>query len=178
METFAQPRQFVDNPRFVRERDQALSRLALEEIDAPIREIIAGLAELPYCFTLQSCYGHFVYAAQPERHNLGPVPDHDVGPIEYRIAYLALCIENSERGERFRAALAQIPEIDPEYVQFGSPGWFWQRHVNSYALQVEPARFSNQDVAIIEYQEALHVQEVRDRFFDRIAELVDAEGRS
>ena len=175
METFAQARQFIDNPRYGRERDLALSNLALESIDAPIREIIAGLARLPYCFTLQSCCGHFVHSAQPERHNLEPVPAHDVGPIEYRIAYVAMCIENSARGERFRAALAQIPAVDPEYVQFGSPGWFWQQHLNSYALQVEPARFATQDVAIIEHQEALHVQEVRGRFFARLAELVDLE---
>jgi hypothetical protein len=175
METFAQSRQFVDNPRYERERNLALAGLDLESIDAPIREIVAGLARLPYCFTLQSCYGHFVHAAQPERHNLEPVPAQDVGLIEYRIAYVALCIENSSRGERLRTALAQIPEIDPEYVQFGSPGWFWQKHVNSYALQVEPTRFASQDVAIIKHQEALHLQMVRGRFFAGLAELVELE---
>lgn len=175
METFAQPREFVVNPRYERERELALSNLDLKRIDAPIREIIAGLAKLPYCFTLQSCYGHFVHAAQPDRHNLAPLPAHDVGPIEYRIAYLALCIENSAGGKQLRTALSQIPEIDPEYVQFGSPGWFWRQHLNSYALQVEPARFAHQDVVIVEHQEALHIQEVRDRFYARLAELVEVE---
>jgi len=172
METFAQPRQFVDHPRYERERDHALSGLALEDIDAPIREIVAGLAGMSYCFTLQSCYGHFVHGAQQEPQNLEPLPGRDVGSVTYRIAYIALCLENSAAGERLYTALAQIPAIDPEYVQFGSPDWFWQRHPNSYALQVEPARFATKDVGIIEHQEALHVQEVRGRFFARLAELV------
>jgi hypothetical protein len=172
METFAQSRQFVDNPRYERERNHVLSSLALENIDAPIHEIVQGFARLPYCFTLQSCYGHFVHAAQPEPHNLEPLPGHDVGSVTYRIAYIALCLENSTGGKRLRTALAQIPAIDPEYVQFGSPDWFWQRYLNSYALQIEPARFATTDVAIIEHHEALHIQKVRGRFFARLTELV------
>jgi len=174
METFAPPRQLVDNPRFERDRNRVRSSLVLENIDAPIREIVAGFAGLPYCFTLQSCCGHFVHGAQPEPRNLEPVPVHDFGSVTYRIAYIALCLENSPRGERLRTALAQFTAIDPEYVQFGSPDWFWQRHLDSYALQVEPARFATQDVAIIEHQEALRVQEVKGRFLARLEELVQA----
>jgi hypothetical protein len=174
METFAQPRQFVDNPRYERDRQVVLANLVLENIDAPIREIVAGFAGLPHCFTLQSCYGHFVHAGQPQPHNLKPVPAHDVGPVKYRIAYMAFCLENSARGKRLRTALEFIPTIDPEYVQFGSPGWFWERHLNSCALQVEPARFANRDEAIIDHHEALHVQQVKDRFFGRLTELVQA----
>lgn len=172
METFAQSRQFVVNPRYLRDRQAALAKLNLEDVDAPIREIVAGFAGLPHCFTLQSCYGHFVHAAQPQLDNLEPLPAHDVGPVKYRIAYLAFCLENSPRGKRLRTALEYIPAIDSEYVQFGSPEWFWRRHLNSCALQVEPARFANKDEAVIDHHEALHVQRVRDRFFARLTELV------
>ena len=172
METFAQARELVQNLQYERDRELVLASLALESIDAPIREIVAGFAKLPYCFTLQSCYGHFVHTAQPEPRNLEPIPAHDVGSVKYRIAYIAFCLENSKQGKSLCSTLEHIPAIDPEYVQFGSPEWFWQRHLNSYALQVEPARFANQDEAIIEHQEALHVQEVRDRFFARLMELV------
>ncbi|MFC1544199.1 hypothetical protein ACFL4Y_02990 [Gemmatimonadota bacterium] len=174
METFAPPRQLVDNPRYDLDRERILASLDLESIDAPIREIIAGLAELPCCYTIQSCYGHFVHAAQPEPHNLEPVSTHDTGPVRYRIAYLALCLENSHAGRRLRTALEQIPAIDPEYVQFGSPEWFSRERLNTYALQVEPARFMYKDEAVVERDEALHLQEIRDRFFARLAGVVQA----
>lgn len=32
-----------------------------------------------------------------------------------------------------------ITAIEPDYLQFGSADWFWERWLNSYALQVEPA---------------------------------------
>jgi hypothetical protein len=172
METFAPPRPFVDNPQYGHDRHAALGNLNLEDIDAPIRGIVAGFTGLPHCFTLQSCYGHFVYPAQPQLDNLEPLPAHDVGSVKYRIAYVAFCLENSARGRRLHRALERMPAIDPEYVQFGSPKWFWERHVNTWALQVEPARFAGRDEAIIDYQEALHVQRVRDRFFARLADLV------
>ncbi len=152
-----------------------LSALAPQSIDAPILDIVLGFTRLPCCFTLQSCYGHFVYAAEPEPRNLAALPAEDVGLVRYRIAYLALCIERSPAGTRLRGALEEVPTIDPEYVQFGSPGWFWERYPNSYALQVEPERFMQKDEAVIEHHEALHVQTVRDRFFESLRELVDTQ---
>jgi hypothetical protein len=151
-----------------------LSSLDLENIDAPIRGIIAGFAGLSYCFTLQSCYGHFIHGTQQQPDSLEPVPVHNVGIIKYRIAYIALCLENNAGGKRLRNALEDILAIDPEYVQFGSPDWFWQRYYNSYALQVEPARFADKDEAIIEHHEALHVQKVRNLFFERLTEIVQS----
>jgi hypothetical protein len=47
METIAQPRQFVDDPRYKRDRQVMLAGFVLENIDAPIREIVAGFAGLP-----------------------------------------------------------------------------------------------------------------------------------
>jgi hypothetical protein len=143
-------------------------------IDAPIRDVILSFAKLTCCFTLQCCFGHFVHAAQPDPEKLTPLPIENVGPVRYRIAYVALCIEQSAAGAKLRGMLEEVPTIDSEYVQFGSPGWFWEQHPNSYALQVEPARFMFKDEAVIPHKEALHVQRVRDQFYERLREILAA----
>lgn len=174
LETFAEPREFVENTRYARDRQRILSAFTPQNVDTPILDVVFGFARLSHCFTLQSCHGHFVYPAQPDPDNLAPLPAEDVGAVRFRIAYVALCIEHSAEGACLRGALERITTIDPEYVQFGSPGWFWERHPNSYALQVEPERFMLKDDAVIEHREALHVQWVRDRFFERLRALVEA----
>ncbi|MBW1858987.1 MAG: hypothetical protein JRI70_02665 [Deltaproteobacteria bacterium] len=68
--------------------------------------------------------------------------------------------------------LRAIPSIDPDYVQFGCAEWFWQRHVNTYALQVEPLRHKTKDKALIGFQEALHVEKIRNEFFDVLNQMV------
>ncbi|MEW5702544.1 MAG: hypothetical protein AB1792_09980 [Candidatus Zixiibacteriota bacterium] len=172
METFAAAREFVDDPRYKRHRALVLAALDLDDIDVPLRGLIIGFARLPYCYTIQSCYGHFVHAAQRAPRNLQVLPDYDPGPIEYRMAYLALCLENSKAGRNLRLLLERICAADTESIQFGSSEWLWKRHRNSYAVQVEPDRFRDRDVAILGHQEALHVQQVRDRFFASLAALV------
>ena len=114
METFKKPREFVNDPHYNRSRERITSAFNPTRIDSPIHDIIAGFAKLPYCFTLQSCYGHFVYDAQPEIENTVALPDEDVGPIRYRIAYVAFCIELSSDGARFRGLLEAVPKIDAE----------------------------------------------------------------
>ena len=89
----------------------------------------------------------------------------------YRIAYIALCLENTTSGRAFREALEQIRLIDPENLQFGSPGWFWERYPNSYVLQLEPRRFIDKDAVTVGYFEARQIQKIRDRFFAALAEL-------
>lgn len=172
METFDAIRQFVDNPRYEAERRRSLQSLPFENIDAPIRTLVEGFSRLSCCFTLQCCYGHFVYVGQAEPGNLEPLPLQDIGTVTYRIAYFALCLQDSPEGRTLFSRLAEIPSIDPAYVQFGSPGWFWGLHLNSFALQVEPERFQFQDQAIIGHTEALHVQQVRNIFFTRLRELI------
>jgi hypothetical protein len=166
METFTQPRPFMDNPRFLQERKLVLEDLRIDDIDEPIRDIIININKKPFCFTLQCCYGHFVWDDRQDSHNLEPVPDSFSGKIKYRIAYLAVCIENSPDGAVFRETLARVADIDPEFVQFGSADWFWERHLNSYALQVEPLRFQNQDEAWVDGEEAQKLEKVRTIFFD------------
>jgi hypothetical protein len=172
LETFSGAREFVAHTGYARERERVVSEFAPESIDAPILDIVVALGRLPHCFTLQSCYGHFVWPGQRDDRNVDRLPDEDVGSVRYRIAYLALCLERGDAGARLRERLAGICEVDTEYVQFGSPDWFWRRHPNSYALQVEPERFAGQDEAVIEHEEALHVQGVRDEFFRRLRDLV------
>ncbi len=174
METFAPTKPLVDSPDFQSRRILALKELGTATIDTPIQHIINGFSKLACCYTLQCCYGHFVYAAQPDKNNIEPLPAYDIGSVTYRIGYIAFCIENSPQGKNLLSRLSQVPRIDPEFVQFGSPGWFWDRQPNSFALQVEPARFMYQDQAIIDYQEALHVQEVRKQFFAELEELVQS----
>ena len=174
METFAPPRRFVDHPHYEADRKRALKTLVIDEIDAPIRDIVAGFSRLPYCFTLQSCFGHFVHSEAAAPDNLEPLPPRDVGVVTYRIAYVALCLENSTSGNHLFSALAEVPSISPAFIQFGSPVWFWERQVNAFALQVDPKRFKNQDQATIDYAEALQVQKVRNQFFTRLDDLVNA----
>jgi hypothetical protein len=172
VETFAKPRLFVDHPQFPRDRKLVLGGIDLDKIDIPIRRLITRFSQLSFCFTLQCCFGHFLYDGQQEQENLQLLPSHDVGPVKYRIAYLALCLENSREGRKLYSRLENIAANEPDYIQFGSPDWFWNRHPNSFALQVEPERFAKSDVAIIGYDEALTVQKTRDLFFDRLEELV------
>jgi len=66
LETFIEPKELVDNPRYQEQRHRALSELSDGMIDTPIVEIINNLNKLPCCFTLQSCYGHFVHDNQED----------------------------------------------------------------------------------------------------------------
>jgi hypothetical protein len=173
LETFTEPKELMENPHYQEQRRESLAGLSDDMIDAPIIDIINGFNRLPYCFTLQSCYGHFVYNNQKDPHNLQPLPDTDtVGKVEYRIAYLCLCVENSALGRGLLEALNESTAIDPQNIQLCCAEWFWERQVNSYALQVEPDRFKNRDTAILDYREALHIEKIRNEFFVQLRELL------
>ncbi len=173
METFADPKALVKNPLYRDQRLISLERLNDMAIDPPIARLIHGFNQLPYCFTLQSCYGHFVYNGRRDPHNLEPLPfTHTIDRVEYRIAYIAFCIDYSESGKIFLDALKAMEKVDPENIQFCCAEWFWQRQVNSYALQVEPDRFKFKDRAILPYQEALKIEKIRNEFFVRLSNLL------
>jgi hypothetical protein len=177
LETFEQPREFVEHASYAGDRETVMGAFDPASIDTPILDVVQGFAELPHCFTLQSCFGHFVWDGQPDSHSLEVVPERDVGSVTYSIAYLALCIEQSAAGTRLRESLDGVRAVDVDCVQFGSPDWFWEQYPNSYALQVEPARFQSQDRAVLAHSEALHVQVVRDKFFTRLREVVSVAQR-
>lgn len=173
METYVGLKEFVDNPGYEAQRQKHLRELDTGIIDAPVVEIVRGFTQLPYCFTLQSCCGHFLHGGQTDPHNLERLPaSGSTESVEYRLAYLALCIQNSPPGRTLYDDLEKVPAIDPDYVQFGCADWFWQMQVNSFVLQVEPERHMTKDTCFVGYQEALHVQEIRDRFLAAIGELV------
>ena len=177
METLTDPRELVESPRFSEDRQRALQALDLASIDEPIRGMVNGMAALPHCFTLQSCYGHFLCTPGQDTRSLARLPPRDVGSVRYKIAYVALCLENSPRGRAARRALARIPAIDEDYVQFGSADWFWERQPNSYALQVEPARYATRDEAILDHEEAWHTQRIRDLFFVELEKFLEDQSR-
>jgi len=175
METFTNSKVFVNNPDFRLKRIKSINHLNYNAIDEPIQDIIRDISKLTYCFTLQSCYGHFVYEDQRNQHNIVPLPTSPIsGEIEYRIAYLAFCLENNEEGKDFLKKLESLTLIDEKYIQSGSAEWFWQRQVNSFVLQVEPERFKYQDKATVEYEEALHLEKIKNTFFIELRKLISA----
>jgi hypothetical protein len=175
LETFSEPQDLVENDRYLRDRNATLEALDLSMIDQPIVDIVGCIATLPHCFTLQSCYGHFLCAPNQDLRSLNCMPREHVGTVRYRIAYLAFCIENSGPGRALLESLEAISRIDPDYVQLGSAEWFWKRWVNSYALQVEPLRYRTKDEIILQSAEAFHVQEIRDLFFKKLRDLFTQE---
>ena len=125
LETFTELKELVDNPHYKLQRLNILGDFADDMIDVPIIDLINGFNKLPFCFTLQSCYGHFVYNDQNDTHNLEPLPVKGaIAKVEYRIAYIAFCIENSLLGRKLFESLKEITAIDPEYVQFCCAEWF------------------------------------------------------
>jgi hypothetical protein len=173
LETFGPPRELVANPRYSRDRQAVLETLDLAAIDPPIVRLVERFAALGECFTLQCCYGHFLYAPGQDQRNLERLPQDFKGLVTYRIAYVAFCLENSPRGRLLRNSLELVSSLDPDYVQFGSPDWFRNQYRNAYALQVEPLRFMDKDEACFEHSEALHVEHIRDLFFTRLNELLE-----
>jgi hypothetical protein len=173
VETFTKARGFVDNPHYVQQRQASLAALDIDSIDVPIMDIVRGFQNIRCCFTLQSCYGHFVHEGQQDRNSTEPLRISDgAGVVTYRIAYIALCIDNSPEGRELLGGLRAIVATEPEYIQFGSAEWFWARQVNSYVLQVEPERCKDKDQATIEYDEALRIQEVRNGFFSMLRKFL------
>ncbi len=166
METFTEPKPLERNPRYSAQRRRTLAGLSDDMIDRPLVGLVRDFNRLPCCYTLQCCYGHFVYPGQEDPHNLEPLPRTDaIHKVEYRIAYVAVCVQTSDSGKRLLDAMRKIPTIDPENIQLCCAGWFWERHVNSYALQVEPDRFKSLDQAVLEYEEALKIEKVRNELF-------------
>ena len=173
METFTKLKELVENPHYQAQRQKSLAGLSDGMIDVPIIELINAFNKLPYCFTLQSCYGHFIYDGQNDSDNLEPLPITDtITRVEYKIAYICLCTENSVLGRGLLEDLNDITAIDPENIQFCCAEWFWERQVNSYALQVQPDRFKHKDRAILDYGEALHIEKIRNDFFVQLQELL------
>ena len=167
------------NPGFAVQRQASLNALDDREIDAPIIGLVRAFNRLPYCFTMQSCYGHFMWSRHQSPYNLDPLPAEFLDePLKYRVAYLALCLDNNERGRTLLRCLNLAVRIDPEYVQFGSAGWFWSTQLNSYVLQVQPIRFQFNDETTVADEEARHLERVRRRLLEALRRVVAGFARS
>jgi hypothetical protein len=176
VETFVPFIEPVENPDFAAQRGEALADVDADEIDAPIVQLITGFADLPYCYTLQCCHGHFVRDSDTDDHTLARLPDEPRDEVVlYRIAYVTWCIDTEAEGMRLMQDLRAVAAAAPGLVQFGCATWFWERQVNSYVLQVEPERFAHLDKTPLGYGEALRVQAARDDFFVRLAAVLDAQ---
>lgn len=174
MKTFTERKEFVENPHYQVQRQTVLCGLTDDLIDVPMIDLINGFNKLSYCFTLQSCYGHFSCNGQKDAHNIESLPVKDsIDKVEYRIAYIVFCIEDCALGRGLFEALKGIEAINPDKIQFFSAEWFWERQVNSFALQVEPDRFKREDKVILDYEEALHIEVIRNDFFVGLNELLD-----
>ena len=173
METYTAPKPFEDYPRFQIDRQIAINSLDVTLIDVPLGDLIDDLNRLPYLFTLQCCHGHFLTTDGNDLSDFNLLaPIHKV---EYRLAYIAFCLENSPSGKKFAQQLEKIPPtVDRSFVQFCSAQWFWDQWVNSYALQVMPQRFKDQDSAVIDYHEAEEVKQARDIFFTCMKDFTSA----
>jgi hypothetical protein len=173
METFTPLKPFAENPKFARQREKALKALDFSAIDKPILEIVKRLAKLPHLFTLQSCYGHFLHDKQKDSRSTEALIRMDgISQVDYRIAYFAFCIENNEQGRNFLQKLKELSLINPEYIQIGCAGWFWKRFVNSYIIQIEPERFKDADRCFVDFEEAMIIQDVRDKFFKEFGKII------
>ena len=174
METYVKAKSLIENPDFNKHRKIALGELSFDAIDKPIVEIIQKITSISYCFTLQSCYGHFLYVGQKDPHNIEPVSlnarDQEV---EYRIAYLAICVQNNSRGRKLLEDISKIQSIDQTNIQYGSAEWFWERQINSFVVQVEPEKFKWQDRCVVGYTEAIKLEEVRSLFWQEINGIAD-----
>jgi hypothetical protein len=171
METFIPARPFVPNPGFRHQREIALEKIPGAKIDPPVQNLINHISQLPYCFSLQSCCGHFIYEDK-DLLNTDPLPElHPEVKVGFRIGYVALCIDDTPEGRKLYDDLKLQHEMDPDYIQFGSAEWFWNLQVNSYILQVCPERFMNEDKMLVSYPEALHIENVRNRCLENLEEL-------
>jgi len=174
VETYTSIKKLVENPNYPLQKQKMLMKLKDGMVDVPLADLISRINRLPYCFTLQSCFGHFLYDGKTDIHNLDPLPTKRIiGNVEYRIAYIAFCVENSPLGKKMLEAFEDITTLDPENIQFCCADWFWKKQLNSYVLQVEPDRFKRKDTAILDYREALHVEKVRNAFFHRLNKWIE-----
>lgn len=165
----------VADPLYPIRRRAILDGLDANPLDSPIDGLIHAFCRLSFCYTIQSCYGHFMFPGQDDPNHIAPLSPADTWHGgRYRIAYIAWCIENSRSGRAFLRRLRQVPEVAPDDVQFGCAAWFWERHPNSYVLQVVPRKNQFKDTCSIDGVEARRLERVRNRFFDHLRRMVAA----
>jgi hypothetical protein len=174
VQTFTEPRQLEANPHFAAQRIAALAGLASATLDRPLVTLVQGFADLPWCFPMQSCCGHFVFLEGQDRRNLDRLPPTASAParVLYRLAYLVLALDDGPEGQALLRQLRAVPAIAPDLVQFGSADWFWERQLNTFVLQVQPWRHRQVDSVLLTHDEAQEIEQTRDWFFMRLGEVL------
>lgn len=178
MITFTIPKPFVEDPEYRKKKEKSLIELEdilkKNELDLPIKKVIMEINKIPCCFTLQSCYGHFVHLYQKNSNNIESLSKYSSEKIDvlYRIAYVAFCIQDNEPGKLLYEDLKLLVKIDPRYIQFGSSDWFWDQCVNSFVLQVSPERRRYEDKFNIDMEEALYIENVRNKFYQKLRDSI------
>lgn len=163
----------IPNPDFSNQRIEALKEINYKDIDYPIIDLIKDISHIDYCFSLQCCYGHFIYTGQNDIHNIEELPiTKNISKVDYRIAYLSICIQKCQEGKNLLSKLKEVQFLDRKYIQFGCAEWFWERQINSFVLQVEPERFMYKDRIYIGYEEARHIEKTRKQFYVKLKTLV------
>lgn len=70
LQTFTPEKSLVENPGFEQQRAEAHHQLQelirAQEIDPPLFPLLSRFRAVPHCFTIQSCYGHFVCEQEPD----------------------------------------------------------------------------------------------------------------
>ena len=119
MQTFTAEKPLVENPDFEQQRAEAHHQLReliqAEGIDPPLVPLLSRFMAVPYCFTIQSCYGHFIHEQEQDIKNtarLGPYAG-SVTHVEYRLAYMAFVVENDGADKAFSAIFAGCPPSIP-----------------------------------------------------------------
>ena len=142
--------------------------MAEVDIEEPIIEVIDSLNKLPFCFTIQSCFGHFLFENKPASTTYYlPEKTTRTRNCKYRISYVAIRVDGSQEARGLLSLLRDIPStINKEYIQFGCAEWFWEQHINSFVIQVQPRDRSNVDSLLVTTEEAQLIQAVRDRFWE------------
>lgn len=178
METYTQAKPMVEDLSYEARRNDSISLLKNElsagNIDPPLIDLLRDISKIPHCYTLQSCYGHFVHDLQTDKNNTEPLKKYkdSISQVHYRIAYMAFSIQKSVFGRRFHDDLKKVVEIDPEFIQFGSSDWFWKQVVNTYVVQLEPKRSMSLDSVWVDIDEALYMESLREKFFSEIRDIV------
>ena len=177
METFAGPKPFVDNPEYERNRCVALetlrSLIATGRIDPHLVDLMTLFSRVSHCYTIQSCFGHFVHERESDEHTTARLAPYQgmVSTVFYRIAYLAFVLEKSENGFVLCRDLRTLALQNPGYIQFGSAGWFWEQSVNTCQIQVAMEQEKEKDSFWVTYDEALQLENVRDLLIHDIATI-------
>jgi len=178
METFTPAKPFAPHPGYAADREKAHRELEKEmlrgSIDTPLLPLIREWIPITHCFTVQCCCGHFVHDLEPDTENLVPPSRYreKINTVRYRLAYVAVCIQNNTPGRQMYSDLEELAADDPDYLQFGCADWFRERLVNTYCIQLEPERLKNKDSGVITMDEALHLEVLREHFFQRLAGIV------